>query len=458
MEEIVEEQIEEIRENKMGTMKIDKLLLSISVPIMISMLIQALYNIIDSMFVAQINENALTAVSLAFPIQALMISVGVGTGVGVNAYLSRSLGEGDREKVNRVANNGVFLAFMSFIVFAIIGLLYSKRFFQSQTTDVEILSYGTTYLLICTTCSFGIFGQFVFERLLQATGKSIYTMITQSTGAIVNIILDPIFIFGLFGFPKMGVAGAAIATIFGQTVAMSLAIYFNIKKNKEIKIELIGFRPDLETIKNIYKIGIPSIIMQSIGSITVFALNKILMTFTPTATAVFGVYFKLQSFVLMPVFGLNNGMIPIIAYNYGAKHKERILKTIKLSIIYAMSIMIVGLVIFQTIPEELLLLFNASEDMIKIGVEALKIISLSFLFAGVSIVLSSVFQALGNGMLSLILAIVRQLVIIVPVAYILSKLLGLNAVWLSFPIAEVIAVIFSILCMRNIYNKVIKDL
>ena len=456
VEKIQEVEIE--KENKMGTMPVNKLLLSVSLPMMISMLVQALYNVVDSMFVAQVSENALTAVSLAFPIQSLMIAVGVGTGVGVNAYLSRSLGEKNYKQANMVANNAIFLGLMSFIAFAIIGLLTSRTFFQSQTDIAEIVDNGTAYLLICTVCSFGIFGQFTFERLLQSTGKTLYTMITQGTGAIINIILDPIFIFGLFGLPKMGVAGAAMATVIGQTVAMSLAIYFNIKKNHEIQFKLKGFKPDGKTIKTIYAVGIPSIIMQSIGSVMVFGLNKILMMFTSTATAVFGVYFKLQSFVFMPVFGLNNGMVPIISYNYGAKNKERIMKIIKLSVVYAVGIMLFGLMIFQAFPNQLLKLFNASEEMIGIGVPALRLISLSFLFAGFCIVVSSVFQALGNGMLSLIVAFARQLLVLVPVAYILAKTLGVNAVWLSFPIAEIVSVILSALFMKYVYKKEIEPL
>lgn len=447
------EKIDVIEENRMGTMPVNKLLLSMSVPIMISMLIQALYNIVDSMFVAQISENALTAVSLAFPIQNLMIAISTGTGVGVNAYLSKSLGEKKFDNANKAAMNGIFLAFMSFLVFAIFGLFFTNIYYKSQTSINEIIDYGNLYLSIVSIFSCGIFGQIICERLLQATGKTIYSMISQGTGAIVNIILDPILIFGLFGMPKLGVAGAAYATIIGQTVAFIIGIVLNLKKNHEIKINIKGFRPDLKTIKIIYAVGIPSIIMSSITSVMTFALNKILIIYTPTATAVFGIYFKLQSFVYMPILGMNNGIVPIVAYNFGAKNKNRLIKTIKLSIIYAVSIMLVGLVIFQLFSKELLMLFNASSEMINIGVPALKIISISFLFGGFTIIVLTVLQALGHGILSLLIAFARQLIVIIPFAYILGKMFGLNAIWLSFPIAEIVSVILSFIFLK----KVMKD-
>ena len=449
---------ESIKENKMGTMTINKLLISMSLPMIISMLVQALYNIVDSMFVSQIGENALTAVSLAFPMQSLMIAVSVGTGVGVNAVLSRSLGQKDYKGANRAASNGIFLSVLSFMAFAFIGIFFTNMFLSAQTNDIEILNYGKQYLYVCTICSFGLFGQVILERLLQSTGKTFYTMITQGTGAIVNIILDPIFIFGLFGMPKMGVKGAAIATVIGQIVGMLLALYFNLKKNHEIKIKLKEFKPHIKTIKRIYAVGIPSIVMQSIGSVMIFGLNKILIGFTPTATAVFGIYFKLQSFVFMPVFGLNNGMVPIVSYNYGAKKEDRVIKTIKLSAMYAISIMAIGLFIFQVFPKQLLYLFNASEDMIRIGVPALKTISLSFIFAGFCIILSSVFQALENGMLSLLISVARQLLVILPLAFILGKAFGLNAVWFAFPAAEIVSVTLSTLFMKKVYRDTIKPL
>ena len=372
-------------ENKMGVMPINKLILSMSIPMMLSMLIQALYNIVDSMFVAQISENALTAVSLAFPAQNLMIAVATGTGVGINATLSRSLGEKNFQKANRIAIHALFLAFMSFLAFAVFGLFFAEHFFLAQTRDPEIVEMGTVYLQICTVLSFGLFGEIAFERLMQSTGRTFYSMIIQGTGAILNIILDPIMIFGLLGFPKMGVAGAALATVTGQIIALILGFVLNTTRNHEIHLAFKGFRPEKEIIGHIYAVGIPSIIMASIGSVMTFGMNKILIAFTSTATAVFGVYFKLQSFVFMPVFGLNNGTVPIIAYNFGAGRPDRIVKTLKLSIAYAVSIMIAGLLLFNLAAENLLMIFNASDSMLEIGVPALKIISLSFILAGFGI-------------------------------------------------------------------------
>jgi putative MATE family efflux protein len=439
--------------NKMGIMPINKLLMDVSFPIMISMLTQALYNVVDSIFVAQYSEHALTAVSLAFPIQNLMISVAVGTGVGINAFLSRSLGEKNFVKANIIAKNGILLGLLSYIVFLIFGMLFSKSYFTYQTGNAQIIEYGHSYLSIICILSIGKFVQIVFERLLQSTGKTIYSMITQGTGAIINIILDPIFIFGYFGIPTMGPAGAAIATVIGQITAAILAIIFNLKVNKEISVDIRGFRPSLKIIKNIYSVGIPSIIMMSLTSITTYGLNNILNKFSSTAIAAFGAYFKLQSFVFMPVFGLNNGMVPIIAYNYGARNKERIIETIKLSITYASCIMIFGLILIQVFPEKILSLFNASENMLSIGVPALRIISLSYIFAGTSIVSSSIFQAFGNGLLSLLTAASRQLVVLLPVAYGLSLLGDVNFVWWSYPIAEIASLVLSVMFLKYIYYK-----
>ena len=445
--------------NKMGTMPIPKLLISMSLPMMISMLVQALYNIVDSMFVAQLNEDALTAVSLAFPIQTLMIAIASGTGVGINALLSRNLGEKNYEAADSAAKNGLFLGIASCIIFAVIGGLGSHFFFAAQTDNQTIVTYGTQYLTIITVCSAGIFLQITLERLMQSTGKTIYNMITQGTGAIINIILDPILIFGLFGLPKLEVAGAALATIIGQVIAVLMSFYFNLTRNKEINISLRGFRPHMRTIAVIYEVGIPSIIMQAIGSVMTFGMNKILLIFSSTAAAVFGVYFKLQSFIFMPVFGLNNGMIPIIAFNYGARNKDRIIQTIKLSIIIAVSIMLFGLAIFQTLPGFLLRnLFDASENMLKIGVPALRIISLSFLFAGYCIIVGSVFQALGNAVYSLIVSAARQLFVILPVAYVFARIFGLHMVWWSIPIAEIASVVMSTVLLRHIYKTKIKQL
>lgn len=445
-------------ENKMGVMPVNKLLLSMSLPIMISMLVQALYNIVDSIFVAQISEDALTAVSLAFPVQSLMIAVSVGIGVGVNAALSKALGERNFEKADTVANHGVFLIMLSYLLFVVIGLFAVRPFYLSQTDDMQIVEYGATYLTICLVASFGLLLQVIFERLLQSTGLTFYTMITQGTGAIINIILDPILIFGLAGMPEMGIAGAAAATVIGQIIGSVLSIWFHLKKNREVKLNFRGFRPNKEIIGHIFEVGVPSIIMQAIGSVMVYGMNQILISFSSTATAVFGVYFKLQSFIFMPVFGLNNGMVPIIAYNYGAQNKERLLKTVRLSIIYAVSIMLAGLIVIELIPDKLFMLFNASETMLQMGIPALRIICLSFVFAGFCIVCGSVFQALGNGVYSMVVSIARQLIVLLPVAYLLAQLGNVNYVWWAFPIAEVASLIMTVFFMCRINKKIIRHI
>lgn len=445
-------------ENKMGVMPVPKLLISMALPMMIAMLVQALYNVVDSIFVSQLGENALTAVSLAFPIQNLMIAVATGTGVGVNALLSKSLGEKNFDQVNKAASNAVFIYICSYLAFLIFGLVGVRVFFTTQTDIPEIIEYGVDYLQICSIASFGIFLEICFERLLQSTGKTFYTMIVQGIGAVMNIILDPIFIFGLLGAPKMGVAGAAVTTVLGQIAGMLVGIFFNTTRNPEIHLSLKRFRPDWFTIKRIYAVGVPSIVMASISSVMTFGMNKILLAFSSTATAAFGVYFKLQSFIFMPVFGLNNGMVPIISFNYGARNKTRIIQTIKLSIAYAMLIMMVGFGIFQLFSDRLLAMFNASPDLLAIGVPALRIISVSFLFAGFCIVAGSVFQSMGNGVHSLIVSVARQLVVLLPVAFMLSLTGDLEAVWWSFPIAEVASVILSGIFLWYTYKKVIKPI
>lgn len=446
------------QENKMGVMPIGKLIITMSLPIMASMLVQALYNIVDSVFVAKISENALTAVSMAFPIQNLMIAVGTGTGVGVNALLARNLGAKDYKNVNKIAENAVFLTVMSYLAFLFIGIFGAEIFFRSQTDIEEIIVYGTQYVRICACISFGLFTQIMFERMLQATGKTFYSMLSQGLGAIINIILDPILIFGLFGLPKMGVMGAAFATVIGQIIGGAFAIILNQKVNKEIRVSMKGFRPDGRLIKQIYIIGIPSIIMASIGSVMNYGMNKILMGFTSTATAVFGVYFKLQSFIFMPVFGLNNGVIPIVSYNYGAKNRERVLKAIKTSIVMAMVIMIAGLILFQTIPDVMLKMFDASETMLSIGVPALRIISLSFVFAGFCIGCSSIFQALGYAIYSMIMSVARQLLVLLPAAYLLSLTGKVDLVWLSFPLAEIaslaVCIFYLVRVNKNVISKI----
>ena len=415
------------QENKMGTMPVNKLLISMSLPMIISMLVQAMYNIVDSVFVAQISENALTAVSLAFPLQNLMIAFAGGTAVGVNALLSRSLGEKNQDHVNQTAVNSVFIFLVTAVIFMIAGLTLSNLFFNVQTTNTEIVNAGTQYSMIVIGCSIGLFCQFLFERLLQATGRTLFTMVTQGLGAIINIILDPIFIFGL----------------------CLLALFFNLKFNHDIHFKFKRFRPNAHIVKQIYSVGIPSIIMQSIGSVMTFGMNTILITFSTTATAVFGVYFKLQSFVFMPVFGLNNGMIPIIAYNLGAKQKKRMFDTIKLAMIYATGMMIIGVIFFETIPQTLLGFFNASEAMIKIGTPALRIIAIHFIFAGFSIVCSATFQAVGKGTYSLLTSLIRQLLVLLPCAYVLSLTGNLDLIWLCFPIAEIFSAVTSFILMKR---------
>ena len=450
--------MEQPKENKLGTMPVNKLLVTMSLPMVISMIVQALYNIVDSIFVSRLSEDALTAVSMAFPMQNLMISVAVGTGVGINAMLSRALGEKKFEAANKTAENGIFIEVLGYVLFLLIGIFVTKPFFLAQAGAGDIANMGIEYTRICLLMSFGIFMQIGFERILQSTGRTIFTMITQSTGAIINIILDPILIFGLFGMPKMGVAGAAIATVTGQICAAILAITFNLTKNPDVHISFKGFKPQIIFVKNILSVGIPSIIMSSVGSAMTFGMNKILITFSSTAVAVFGVYFKLNSFVFMPVFGLNNGMVPIVSYNYGAQNKKRLTKTIKLAIMYAVCIMFIGIMLFQFIPDVLLRLFDASDHMLEIGIPALRVISLSFAFAGICIVISSSLQALGHGFLSMMISITRQLIILLPSAYILAKFGGIHAVWWSFNIAEIASLTLSLLFFKHMYNKIIKHL
>ena len=447
----------------MGVMPVPKLLFQMSLPIMISMLVQAFYNIVDSIFVSRISEDALTAVSLVFPVQNLMIAIAVGTGVGINSLLARNLGEKDFTGANNAAKNGIFLSVISGIVFAIAGLALMGVFFHSQTKDMvgngeAIAAYGKQYMSVICTCSIFVFVQITQERILQATGRTMFTMVSQGSGAIINIILDPIMIFGLFGMPKMGVAGAAVATVTGQLAGAILGIIFNIKFNPDVKMNMRGFRPNAHSIKNIYAVGFPSIVVQAIGSVMTFGMNKILVQFTSTAATVFGVYFKLNSFIFMPVFGLNNGMVPIIAYNYGARNKKRITSTIKLSVAVALIFMFVGILLFWLLPGQLLGIFDASPQMLEIGIPALRIISLSFLFAGFCIVIGSVFQALGNGVYSLIVSVARQLCVLLPAAWLLSHFLGLSAIWWSFPIAEIASLAISALLLKRIYRLKIKNI
>lgn len=443
-----------VQENKMGVLPVGRLLFGMAAPIMISMLVQAFYNVVDSIFVSQLSENALSAVSLAFPLQNLMIAVGGGTAMGMNALLARSLGAKKQNDADRAANTGVFLALMSFVVFAVVGALGVRAFFEVQTDVEEIVNYGTDYALICLCCSIGIFMQFCCERLLQATGRTSLAMWTQLVGAVINIILDPILIFGMFGMPRMEVAGAAVATVIGQIVAAIIGIILNIRHNPEIHLSLRKIRWHGPTVQQIYRIGVPSIIMQCIGSIMNFAMNMILIGFTTTATAVFGAYFKLQSFVFMPVFGLNNAMVPIISYNYGADKPDRVKKTVKLSILTAVIIMALGVLAFELIPDVLLSMFNPSAEMLAIGEPALRIIGCHFLLAGFCIVAGSVCQAIGNPMYSLIVSVCRQLFVLLPVAWLLSQTGQLVLVWLAFPIAETVSLLMSAFFLRKTLRAV----
>ena len=442
-------------ENKMGYMPEGKLLLNMSLPMMLSMLVQAMYNIVDSIFVSRISEDALTAVSLAFPLQSLMIAIAAGTGVGVNALISRALGEKRQDKVDQVASNGLFVYALSYIAVAILGILVVRPFYTMQTGvgQENILELGVTYLSIVMVFSFGLFAQFIFERMLQATGRTVFTMISQMVGAIINIILDPILIFGLFGFPKLGIAGAAVATVAGQIIAAIIGCIYNMKKNPDVHVSFKGFRPNGKIIGEIYMIGVPSIIMQSIGSVMTTGMNLILMGRSSTSAAVFGVYFKLQSFFFMPVFGLNNGLIPIISYNYGARNKKRMINTMKYGYMVALFFLLLGFAAFELIPKQLLLLFDASIDMLAIGIPALRIIGIHFLIAWFCIVTGTLFQAVGSAVYSMYVSLARQLVVLLPAAYILAKLGGLAWIWWSFPIAEVMSMAITLVCLRLTMKK-----
>lgn len=442
----------------MGVMPVHRLLLSMSGPMMLSMLIQALYNVVDSVFVSYISEGALTAVSLAYPMQNLMIAVATGTGVGVNALLSRNLGERNFPMVNRTAGNALFLGLISYVVFALLGVFGSRAYFAAQVTDPEIIRMGQEYLTVILVLSIGCFGQVLLSRLLQSTGKTFYSMVIQMVGAVLNIILDPLLIFGLGGFPAMGVAGAALATVISQLVGTALGLYYNLRKNPEIHFALSQLRPSGGIIARIYSVGVPSILLQTVASLLIFGLNQILVSFSETATAVYGVYFKLQGFAFLPIIGMNNGMVPIIAYNYGAKKPERILQTIKLAILYAVGIMVAAVLLFQIFPVQLLSFFQASPEMLDIGVPALRTLSLCFLVGGFTIVSSSVFQALGKGLLSMSISVFRQLLLVLPLAYFFSLTGNLNMVWWAFPVAEVLAGLLAAYYLWRAYHRVILPL
>ena len=446
------------RENRMGTEHIPSLLMKMALPMMLSMLVQALYNVVDSIFVAKISEDALTALSVAFPLQNLMIAFATGLGVGINSLLSRALGEKDRQKADAAAGNGLFLELCAALLFVFIGFVLGPSFVRSQTSSAIVADHGITYGRICIGMGAFCFIAIFYERMLQATGKTHLAMIGQLVGALINIVFDPILIFGLLGFPKLGVAGAAIATVFGQFCGAMVALAIHQKKNREIRITLSGLRPRSFTVRTILSVGIPSIIMGSIGSVMTYCVNRILDGFSSTAVAVFGVYFKLQSFFFMPVFGLNNAMVPLIAYNYGARRPARMKQTIRWAVIYACSIMAVGLLLMQLMPDVFLRLFDASDDMLRIGVPALRTISLAFVGAGYAIVLSSTFQALGKGLYSMFVSIARQLVVLVPVAWLLSRTGQLSAVWWAFPIAELMSALVSTLFFLHLKKTLLLPL
>lgn len=460
--------MDSLKENKMGVRPVGRLLFAMALPMALSMLVQALYNVVDSAFVSKIsdvNQDALNAVSLAFPVQNIMIGVATGIAVGVNALLSRGLGEKNQEEVNRSALNGLFLALCGTVLAALFGIFGAEAFMRSQTHNQAVIDYGTTYIRIITIVSFGIFGEIIFERLLQSTGRTVYTLITQGTGAVINIILDPILIFGLCGMPRMEVAGAAVATVVGQIVAFLLALILNRRKNPDVHLKLRGFRPEGRMIRRILGIGVPSMIMVAIGSLMYYGFNRILMRFEAVqtglgelGTAVFGAYFKLQSFIFMPVFGINNAVLAIAAFNYGARKPKRIIQVIRCGALGAACLMLLGVAAFQLFPEKLLALFNANEQMLSVGIPALRRLSLPFVFAGPCIIFGGVFQALGKSVYSMITSIARQIVVLLPAAFLLSLTEEIAAVWFAFPIAEIASLITSVVMMLILYRKKIKPL
>lgn len=443
---------------RMGTDPVGPLLTRLAIPMMISMLVQALYNVVDSIFVSRVAEEALSALSLAFPIQNLMIAFAVGTGVGVNAHLSKSLGEGNHAEADRAAMNGIFLSLCTFAVFCVGGLFFAKPFICAQTDDELIRSFGVDYLSIVTVWSLGCFVQCMVEKILTATGRSTWSMFTQLLGAVTNIIMDPILIFGLFGAPKMGVAGAAVATVAGQWLGAVAGILLNLFKNPDVHMHLKAMLPAPRTVRRIYAVGVPSIAMSAIGSVMTFCMNNILIAFSSTAVAVFGVYFKLQSFIFMPVFGLNNGMVPLISYNYGARKPRRIIKTFKLGVAAATCIMLCGVAAAQLVPDVLLGIFDAQENMMAIGTVALRIISLHFVFAGFNIICTATFQALGRGVLALWGSVVRQLVVLIPAAYLFSLSGNVDMVWWAFPCAEMASTVMCVLFLRRCWTGILKPM
>ncbi len=447
-----------LRENKMGVMPVGKLMVNMALPMIISMLVQALYNVVDSVYVSQVSESAVTALSLAFPVQNLQIGFAVGIGVGVNSLLSKSLGEKNQEAANRTAGNGLVLMLAATALFMLFGFFGVRPYYEMQSTVTETVEGGIAYSRICSVFTLGIFIEVLGERMLQATGRTVHTMISQSVGAIINIILDPILIHGWFGMPVMGIAGAAVATVIGQWIAAAVAVYFNFKYNPEVQFHLRYTKLDKQTVGSILTVGIPSVVMNGIGSVMNFGMNQILQGFTETATGVFGIYFKLQSFFFMPLFGINNATISIIAYNYGARKPDRILRTLKFTCISCLSLMILGLAVFQFFPEALLMIFNPSPEFLDIGRSALRIISWSFPVAAICIAISASFQALGNGMYSTITSLCRQMLVLLPAAYLLSLTGQVNNVWFAFVVAEVASAAATAFFYLRIYRQKIKPM
>lgn len=442
----------------MGVMPIGKLLLNMALPMVASMMVQALYNVVDSVYVSQVSESAVTALSLAFPVQNMQIGFATGIAVGVNSLLSKSLGEGNQERANRTAGNGVFLAAIAIAVFMLFGIFGARPYYEMQSSVTETVEGGSAYTAICCIFTLGIFAEILFERILQGTGRTVYTMVTQGIGAIINIILDPVFIFGWFGIPAMGIAGAAVATVIGQWIAAGLAVYFNLKCNPDVQFAPGFIRPRADIIGPVMTVGVPSIVMMAIGSIMNFSMNQILQGFTETATGVFGIYYKLQSFFFMPIFGINNATISIVAFNYGARKPERITGALKRSCLTALAIMTAGLLAFQLLPDVLLGIFKPSQEFLTMGRSALRIISVHFPVAAICIALGASFQALGDGVYSTLTSLCRQLLVLLPAAYLLSLSGDVNAVWWAFPIAEVVSLLETLIFFARIYRQKIKPL
>ena len=449
---------QELQENKMGVMPIGKLLFNMALPMIISMIVQALYNVVDSIYVSQVSESAVTALSLAFPVQNMQIGFGLGIAVGVISLLSKSLGEKNQEAANYAAGNGIFLVIIAVALFMLFGVFGARPYFEMQSTVEETVEGGIAYTSICCVLTLGCFAQMLGERLLQSSGRTVYTMISQSTGAVINIILDPIFIHGWLGLPAMGVAGAAIATVIGQWIAAGMCLFFNLRFNPDVQLGLKYIRPRAQTLKPILAVGIPTLVMNSIGSVMNFGMNQIFQGFQETATGVFGIYYKLQSFFFMPLFGTNNATISIIAYNYGARKPERMTKTLRLALVTGLCFMLFGLTVFQLVPEALLGLFNPSDEFLRMGIKALRIVSIHFPIAAVGIMLGASFQALGNGIYSTIVSLCRQLLALLPAAYLLSLTGNVDNVWWSFPIAEVVSALVTLILYRRLYLAKIKPL